>query len=288
LMSPEVKCTHCGNPFASSWTTCPHCGLPAAHFPNVSAAEAERDALNQRYADALADAKRRGTEPVFVDFEQTVGTQSRAVMARPQLVVLSLAASDHELHQTYHQRVASGARLPDDARWHILRVACEEALFLGYKERIHFAALSLGKVGLTNYGDCSVVLREELIAHRASVFEENNVLWATRRKLGVAELVDLPKGYRATWVDRGKLAATKTASELGRDTKPGDYAELLLREGATSAEDVFVEVHVYGPLTARAFEEVTFTGTSNRRGARAIERALKEKLTRFGVEIATP
>jgi hypothetical protein len=258
-----------------------------AHFPNVLAAETERDVLNARYAEASADAADRGTEAVFMEFAKTVGTRSRAVMARPHAILLKLATSDHELYGTYHQEVATGTRPPDDPRWHVLRVLSEEALFPTYKERIHFAALSLSDTGLTGYGDCSAVLREDLTAHRASVFEGNNVLWTLERDFRVSQLLDLPKGYRAVWDDRGKLAATKTAPELGPNAESTEYQGLLLREGATPAEDVFVEVHVYGPLTVRALEQVTFTGTSKRRGARAIVRALKDKLTRFGVEIET-
>jgi hypothetical protein len=48
---------------------------------------------------------------------------------------------------------------------------------------------------------------------------------------------------------------------------------MLLKQGTTSAEDAFVEVHVWGPMTARTFERVIAV-----RGARPSSRKNKSTL----------
>ena len=54
-----------------------------------------------------------------------------------------------------------------------MRVFADDALFPGYKEQIRFAALSLDGKGLSSYGECTLILRDHMIAHRASVLEGN-------------------------------------------------------------------------------------------------------------------
>jgi len=67
------------------------------------------------------------------------------------------------------------------------------------REHIHYAALSLTDLGLTGsaYGECHILLREEMIAHRTSAFEENSPVFMKRHKITVWEAGKLPKGYRS-------------------------------------------------------------------------------------------
>jgi hypothetical protein len=57
-----------------------------------------------------------------------------------------------------------------------------------------------------------------------------------------------------------------------------------LQQGATSEEDEFVEVHIWGPMTVRTIAEVAFKPRA-KRAQRAIIKALGERLVKAGVRI---
>ena len=69
-------------------------------------------------------------------------------------------------------------KIPSSDSWNRLRAIADTILFGEQnKRRIRFAALSLDGVGLENYGDCSMTLKDSIIAHRATVFDENSVIF---------------------------------------------------------------------------------------------------------------
>jgi hypothetical protein len=183
-----------------------------------------------------------------------------------------LAASDKELYPTYYGLLEGQIRLPHGNEWDVLRGIADEALFPGYKEEIRFAALSLDGLGLPGYGECSFVLRDAMIAHRASIFEENSAL--SMKKHAYVP----PPGHRATWGDRAKLCAVKTAGDIGASTGADQFPKLLLEPGATPEEDRFVEVHIWGPMTIRSIERVV-VGKLRRQSVR---KSLRDRLAAFG------
>ncbi len=136
----------------------------------------------------------------------------------------------------------------------------DEAMFHGYKEDIRFAALTLDMQGLANYGDCYIVLRTEMVAHRATVFEENSTMFMRRHGVLMSEADKLPRGFRATWANRGRLCVAKLFSKIDANTTGSEYSKLLVRQGATTADDDFVEVHAidadFSALTTRLFVRV--------------------------------
>lgn len=281
---PSRRCTACTHPFAGSAERCPHCGLPGL-FPNVYAAEqpSEAHALKARYDAAVTEAAARNADAAVRAFEAAV-QESRAVIARDVHEVTRLASSDREVYATYYGLVDAEVRIPEGSGWHVLRSAADEALFGGYKDRIRFAALTLDGRGLSNYGGCSMVLRTDMIAHRASVFEENSVLWMMRRGIRYRELDFLPAGYRATWQGRHQLAVAKLAGRIDENADPGAFPGLLLVNGRTREEDDCVEVHVYGALTVRTMERVTLT-LPRRRRRQVLAKAAVDQLQKFGVEV---
>ena len=276
----------CGHELPVRADRCPHCGRPGL-YPNVRAAShpSEVAALAQRCADARAAADARGCATV-ADALVLAAAGSKAVIARPLGEIERLARNDREVYSTYYKQVEAEVRLPDASHWDPMRRIAEEALFPGYKEEIRFAALTLDDRGPPSYGTCFFTLRTPMIAHRASVFEENNVLFVKQRDLTFSELSDLPRGYRATWDDRGTLCLAKLGETLRPAMTGADYPGLLLRPGATTAEDDFVEVHVWGPITIRAVEKIVLLDPEKGRAARAKRRAWGEKLQRqYGVDL---
>ena len=239
-------------------------------------ATSERQALDRRYQEALREAESRGARAVVETFE--AATQgSRAVMARPLRELDRLASSDRELLSTYYNLLQAEVRLPHGNDWDLLRGIADEALFPGYKEHIRFAALSLDGAGLPHYGDCSFVLRESMIAHRASVYEENSALALKKHRY------EPPAGHRATWDERGKLCVAKHGREIEAATRPEQFAGLLLAPGPTPDEDRFVEVHIWGPMSMRTVERVL--ASPPRKGPRSIWKALRDRLKQVGADL---
>lgn len=158
---------------------------------------------------------------------------------------------------TYHQQVDGCARLPDgDADFDRFRRAAENALFGAAADQIHFGALSPDGRWLRSYGQGAVFFRADHVAHRATVFEENVVLWFSRT--GIAPVLPgghgpVPPGYRAEWGSRFLLGVAKLAPVLGAE---GNLDDLILHAGDQTTGDSFLEVHIFGPYTVRALKRV--------------------------------
>jgi hypothetical protein len=251
----------------------------------VQAAEEpeEQEALESRYQAAMLDLANRRADSVATQF-QHAATASKAVINRPLGELQRLANSDNQLYATYYQLVEAEVRVPADDRWNLIRAVADEALFPGYKRHIRMAALTLNEVGLSNYGECSLVLRDEMIRHRASVFEENSVTWMQRHNVQVGNSDVLPQGFRAVWEQRGKLALAKVASKLSVDTTLDEFPNLILKQGATSSDDEFIEVHIWGPLTRKSLERVIVI-QPQRRADQVILKAQVEKLRDVDVRV---
>lgn len=194
-MPATRQCNFCNNPLPRSASLCPHCGRPGL-YPNVEDAEDhdERAALDRRYKAALTESARRGADEAIKNFE-AAAADSKAVLARSSGDLLRLANSDHDLFATYYQLRRAGLRISKGDEWDYRRRLADHALFPDFEEHITFVALSLDGAGLSNYGACSIVLRNDMIAHRASVFEENSVLFTERHRVAMKK-GKVPHGYR--------------------------------------------------------------------------------------------
>lgn len=247
----STPCEFCGNDVPLEWNTCPHCGRACRYTPNVRTAQADpvREALDRRYRAALKDATDRGAEVVFREFEAAART-SKAVIARPLRDIDRLASSDKELYATYYGLTRAEVRLRFGDKWDRVRGIADEVLFPGYKEHIRFAALTLDGTGLSDFGDCYLVLKEDMIGHRASAFEENSASFLERHRYTE------PEGARSTWEERSKLCTAKNAGDLRSGMPDSEFASVLLRQKTATEESRFVEVHIYGPMSVRSVEKV--------------------------------
>src|SRR5258708_40186632 len=132
----------------------------------------------------------------------------------------------------------SKMRIRAGKQWDVLRVVADTALFgERVKEEIRFAALTLDGEGLTNYGNCSIVLKEEMIVHRASVFHENSVMFMKHRDIRITDAHDLPRGYRAPWNQRHQIGVAKLGGHLQAGTTPTQFPKLLLKPGTPETDD---------------------------------------------------
>ena len=252
-----AECDRCKNPIPLDWPDCPHCG-GRKNCPNVVLATqpAEIDALEKRYQASKSEADKRGTRQTADEFE-SAAAKSKAVLGSSLNKLKPIVLQDRHVFATYHElanlrfHLEPAANQPDFNNIH--RPSAEIALLGSYKHmhQLHYAALSIDGKSLPHYGECTIVLRTDMIAHRASVFQENSGVYVYRNGN------KLPFGSRSIWENRGKLCLVKVADQITVTTKVSDFPKLLLNPGPTAIDDSFVEVHIFGPMTFRSFEKMT-------------------------------
>lgn len=256
---------------------CVVCGADAK-VPNLRAANIkdEVEALRQRVRNAEREAALQGCEKVFNDFRKAVASSS-AVVCRSLGQVSDVVSSDNQLFATFYQNVNGDARLPEDNEWDRIRQSVDSLLFPYYYQELRFAALSIDGSGVSGYGDYCVVLKDMAIKDRATVFEENTILFV--RHQGIVPGNQLPLGYRATWSNRDMLAVAKLSTKLNPSTTPTEFQSILVSSPATDAD--FIEVHIYGPIHRRAISRLS--GPEPRKKAdKVILRSVLGKLKEIG------
>lgn len=211
----------------------------------------EQEALDDRYFRAVTDASDRGVANEIETFEQVM-MKSEAVVAMSVDLLRTLATKSNSLYSNYQLTVRAQLRRPALLGFDQHRSSVDGKLWGVAAESIRYAALSLDKSGVASYGDCSVVLKESHIAHRASVLEENAFAFVDK----VKHSEPLPLGYRSPWRDRHKLAIAKCSQNVQLGMNERDFASLLLFNGAGRTADDFMEVHIYGPFDFNAVESI--------------------------------
>jgi hypothetical protein len=284
MNSTKGDCSYCGIPFSYKLSQCPVCGEQA--FPNVRLADRqeERDELERRYQEALSDAESRGCKDAVLAFEREIAVRSKAITNNKSRIVFDKSISDNELYASYYERIEGGSRIPDDDNWDFFRRITDETIFPYFKSDIHFAALTLDGEGLPNYGDCSIVFRDNMIDRRTSVIECNSVMLIIKIWDELKKNCGLPFGYRTVWEDRAKLCIAKLSGKINSDIDPGDYPKLLLTSDKDRTKDEFVEIHIYGKISRYTLERVIIQ-KSSRPPDEDIINKLKEKLSEIGVKV---
>jgi len=251
MLCPEASCQ---TPILSHVERCHVCGADVG-FPNVRAADAanERAALQQRLRDAETAADARGSLTVLIEFGLAV-MQSYAVLARSVGDIDAFVKSDRALYVSFHSQVRAGARVPEENDWDKGRMAAESTIHPNYADKINYTALSLNGIGVSWWGEYSIVLKAAHIARRTSVFEENPFLFCERHRVVAGKRP--PLGFRASWPDRQDLAMAKLADKLTATMGPDDFPAVLLDQGSSGADADFVECHIFGPLHRSSIEKV--------------------------------
>lgn len=256
---------------------CIVCGTDAG-FPNVRACSGSEDvdALNKRVIQAEHQASLRGCKDIVLDYRKAVGN-SCAVICRSLSAVYQLVSGDNSLYATFYQGVYSDARLPENNEWDKIRESVDSLLFPYYYKDIRFASLSIDGSGLVGYGDYCIVLHDFSIKDRATVLEENAVLFVKRHRIVAGD--KLPVGYRAAWPTRADIAIAKLSSKLTNFTKRENYQSITMNSTKRDAD--FIEVHIYGPIHVKAIKSIS--GPEPKRKADKVMLAsLKRKLRNLG------
>ncbi len=283
-MGAKRQCSFCNNFFSDESPMCPHCARPALYV-NVDRAKdkAEQEALQRRCDTEIAEAKSRNCSPVLCDFAQAT-LKATAVIVRKGFAFEALLNDDSRVYATYYQECLAGARIPDGSEWDELRILADTKLFgIKGKDDIRFAALTLDDFGPSSYGDFHLHLREDMIAHRSTVFHTNSALFP-ERYTGIMPRTGLPSGFRATWQDRHLLCLAKLASKINSGTNQQDYGKILLTQDEDPRKEEFVEVHVWGSVTIRTVGQVVVRKNRlGRAGTGARGKKLLQDLGTYGV-----
>ncbi|HEX3151520.1 MAG TPA: hypothetical protein VHR66_25815 [Gemmataceae bacterium] len=256
MPTSHAPCKECGVKFPEDRTTCPHCGRPQL-FPNVVRANRaeERDGLDRRYAAALQAAEMAGCRDKVDAFEKAC-VQSEAMLCCRLEKLLAVAKGERDLFANFYDLLSLRFQKPPRAsepNWDSLRPITEIALLDSdrHYNRIHYANLTLNGRGLPHYGECEVLMREEMIAHRTSTFESNSAVFVDRNGHKI------PAGLRSDWTNRARHCVAKLGGQITVKMEEVEFPELMLKAGATGMDDEFVELHVFGELTFHAFRRIT-------------------------------
>jgi len=193
-------------------------------------------------------------------------------------------ASGSEVFAPYYdlERLRLRTSTSSDLNYEKLRPQAEIEL-LGNEKHIgliHYACLSLDGQGLGSYGNCIITLAEPMVGHRATCFEGNTAVI-----YGIEHNFDAI--VRSDWANRHLICTAVMAGELNSTTRTIDFPGILARPDPNnqSENDVFIEVHIFGSLTAYSFESVVFVTASPRKGDRVYRTAVIEKLRSCGVTV---
>lgn len=277
----QQSCQFCGHNVALDQTVCPHCAQPSL-YPNVRVAETveEIGALERRFSDAIEDAEARGCKAQVEAFAEACAT-TRAVMNYPIDKLGRTASAGTEIFERYCdlERLRIRSEKPAGIDWESIRYHAEIELMKTprYCGQLHYASLSFTDLGLAHYGECSLTLREEMISHRSSCFETNTgVLWKDRKAFDT--------GKRSSWENRNKLCTAKLSPQITAETRQEQFPFLLTRKGATSLDDDFVEVQVFGSITRRTIQSVAVPRRATK-GQRQFWKIIRKKLETAGVQV---
>ncbi|MBB3645867.1 hypothetical protein FHX14_002046 [Rhizobium sp. BK619] len=250
---PDIICK-CKSVVPSNRKDCPACGRDCG-FPNVRLASSSEEvaALEKRVADAQVSAAARQCGAQLASFAESV-EGARAAIARNLHVIDDLIKGDRNHYTSYQAQVHAGARDPEENEWDRVRTQYESALYPNFQNEIIFACLTLSQEGMSGYGGFSIILKDEMIAHRASLFEENPHSFIERHQILMNK--PFPPGYRAIWETKSDLAVAKLHSRIDSNTTIEDHASILQTDQGGTGDGDFIEVHIYGSVNRRAIDKV--------------------------------
>lgn len=276
------KCSDCGCKFPLTRTDCPHCARPQI-FPNVTLAKTptEKSKLATRCLEAKAAATKKGCTDTNDDFESACAS-TKAVFSCALQRLHRATATGTQIYETYHdlERLRLRMSVDDELDWQKLRPQAEIEL-LGthiHLDKIHYACLSLDGIGLSSYGECTVQLADNMIAHRATCFEGNTAVIFDK-------FHDFSAHLRCEWDDRHRICVAVFSDYIESSTDKAKYPAILLEVGARSEDDRFIEVHVFGSMTTKTFQSVHIDTRKHSKQDAVLLEAIVEKLAGVPVEI---
>lgn len=291
-MDLKSQCAKCKENVPVLEIECPHCGTTFASPPNVRIAQCkvQRDALQVRYDAAVEYVRDNSLDSVRTEFEAKVQAESRAVLSLGYVELRYIVDNERRVFATFYERIEAGLQIPSGGKWDVLRGITEHALYQHQKKHVRFAALSLDEFGVHNYGDCHVTLKTSMIEDRTSTFEDNNVVFTVYTQGTVMkDAINLPAGHISDWDNRHLLAVAKLTPSLASCVAKGsDFSGFLIDQGATTADDRFIELHIWGKMSVKTIENVVVIQKKvggRKRPNRGEISSLQDALEKFGLKL---
>jgi len=234
-------------------------------FPNVNdcSQKEELKALKKRYKEKVESASQKGFDDKRIEFEKAV-KKSIAVINVDFFYLQMLMLWENSLYSTYQRQIEGETRDLAPMEFEKKRLGVEGTLFGSYGKNIRYAALSLDGNGLKSYGSFTIILSDTAIKKRATLLEENSFHFVENHKILAGGKI--PKGYRAVWKDRHKLAVAKLPEKITL-TKKENYATIVMDSTGDRKTDEFIEVHIFGKINKASIKAI--------RGCSKIEPAQK-------------
>jgi hypothetical protein len=274
-------CPTCSRPVKIDRRFCKFCTADVG-FPNVRYARRPDEllALKRRVTNAKRVIKRKGTTAEHMRFTAIINA-SKLVINRNVRQLAAWLARDNKLYLNFYKLKRLDENFQED-KWNYQRISAENAVNPLFFEDLSIAAITADDVGMSYYGECSIFIREDTIASRTTVFEENP--FSFNVKHGVIAGAMPPAGYRATWADRATLATAKLGAKLHPSASDGDLAELIMARLRGAANCDFIEAHVYGDIHAECIEKVVCVKPKTK-ADRLIWRDQRSRLSLMGIDV---
>ena len=276
-----MKCIQCESEISPHVIECDQCGYQLG-YPNVRHAQRinEVQALSDRYASAVEDTENRSCDDVREEFENWVTNSTRPVICRRWGTIAPILSKPRDLFRTFYELVDSGDRAPFDNEFDQARQAVDATFFPYFYQNVNFAALAGDGLGPASYGDCHFTFKEASVSHRATVFEENTLVFCRKHEVIVGQ--PPPAGFLTTWEKRAQLAVVKLASKLDQTTTSADFAGILLIQTGKTDSDEFIECHIFGRLTISNIE--SFRAKNPKQKAdQVLAKRIRRKLLEHGI-----
>lgn len=281
----DVPCKICSLTLPFAATRCDQCGNLDVVYPNIRYADdpAEVRALEKRVGLAREAAEKTGSSDRLSAFQDSVAS-SNAVLGIKVGALYGIVNRENQTIVSYYKSVrGAGSRIPENNKWDMTRESNDARVSPHYFPELNFAALSLTDDGVGWYGGCNIVLKEEMIRIRTSVFEENPFNFLKRFPPQPDEMT--PPGYRACWDRRSELAVAKLHDKINPETDDEEFPNILLERDTERGDTDFIEVHIHGPLAPAAFARVSAQVPVDDEEEILAWQSLKLRLEKLGIEV---
>lgn len=249
-------CPKCKSKQALNIEKCNSCGyyLGAPNVRLVSKQE-EFEALNKKYIEVIKNATSCNINKEIELFENNIKNNSRAVINVDIDYLKIILTNDKTLYANYQMGVFAHTRKPAEDCNDRQRGTADNILFGWFGNQITYAALSSNKIGLINYGNYTLILKEISVSERATLIEDNSYKFI--EKYSLLRNPTIPLGVRSIWKDRHKLVLIKHIKNIVQGQTVEDFDRMILINGTERSKDQFIEVHIFGTFDYNAIEEIT-------------------------------
>ncbi len=253
VVRASETCRNCSKSLRPNDRLCGYCHHDGGP-PNVRLANdnVELSSLREFHEDARRSVRTNGTSSQCDTLEKLLSNSSM-VINRNLTSLRAWVLSDDGLYLNFYKLKERGIPLVNDHH-NRHRTSYENTVSPGFADDISVGALTIDDQGMGYYGPYAVVIRDDAIRDRATVFWENPFKFC--RRLTVVSGAEAPAGHRATWQNRSLLGVAKLGGKLNVGDEAKAISQLLIGPDRTSEECDFIEVHVHKEIHACAIARV--------------------------------